>query len=135
MSLNLSTKLIFLGSLSRISLSKLNDVQAGLINHIYLFSTLIWILPAVEQMLYDRYLFGLQMREWGPYETLTPTEKLTVWLRRLRGGLVGEQMSYGVVYLTSVMVVVCLIIVLYFQPPRCICTSFVLGGYCRVKVH
>ena len=32
--LNLSTKLILLGSLSRISLSKLNDVQACLINHI-----------------------------------------------------------------------------------------------------
>ena len=34
MFLNLSTKLILLGSLSQISLSKLDDVQAGLINHI-----------------------------------------------------------------------------------------------------
>ena len=42
----------------------------------------------------------------------------------------------GVVNLTSVMVVVCLIIVLYFQPRRRIRTGyFLLGGYCRVKVH
>ena len=34
MFLNLSTKLILLGSLSQILLSKLNDVQAGLINQI-----------------------------------------------------------------------------------------------------
>ena len=48
-------------------------------------STYILITPAVEQMLYGRYLFGQQTGEWVPYEALTPTEKMTVWLRRLRG--------------------------------------------------
>ena len=50
----------------------------------------ILILPAMEQMLYGWYLFGQQMGEWGPYEALTPTEKLMVWLCRFQGGLVGE---------------------------------------------
>ena len=52
-----------------------------------------------------------------------------------RGALWVSKCDNGVVYLTSVMVVVCLIIVLYFQPRWRICTGFVLGGYCRVKVH
>ena len=62
-----------------------DNVQAGLINHICfsICSTYILISPAIEQMLYGRYLFGLQTGEWGPYEALTPTEKPTVWLHRL----------------------------------------------------
>ena len=51
----------------------------------------------------------------------------------LRGALWVSKCDNGVVYLTSVMVVVCLIIVLYFQPRRRLRTSFMLGGYCRVK--
>ena len=91
--LNLSTKLILLGSLSQILLSKLNDVQAGLINHIcfYLFSTLIWISPAEEEELFGWYRFAVEMGEWGPYEALTPTQKFAIWLRWLwGGGHVGE---------------------------------------------
>ena len=71
-----------------------NNVQAGLINHICFFSICsmyILITPAVEQMLYGRYLFWQQMGELGPYEALTPTKKMMIWLRRLwGGGLVGE---------------------------------------------
>ena len=52
-----------------------------------------------------------------------------------RGALWVSKCDNGVVYLTSVMVVVCLIIVLYFQPRRCLRPHFMLGGYCRVKVH
>ena len=51
-----------------------------------------------------------------------------------RGALWVSKCHNGVVYLTSVMVVVCLIIVLYFQPRRRVRASFMLGGYCRVKV-
>ena len=53
-----------------------------------------------------------------------------------RGALWVSKCDNGVVYLTSVMVVVCLIIVLYFQPRRHLRTGyFLLGGYCRVKVY
>ena len=81
-------------------------------------STYILITPAIEQMLYGWYLFGVQTGEWGHYEALTPTEKLMIWLRRLRGGLVGEWMSFGVVYLTSVMVVVFFDNRFVFSAPR-----------------
>ena len=47
-------------------------------------------MPAIEQMLYGQYVFGIEMGEWGPYKALTPTEKFCVWLRWLSGGLVGE---------------------------------------------
>ena len=57
------------------------------------------ILPVVEQELYDRYIFAVETEEWGPYEALTPTKKLVVWLRWLWGwGPVGEKLSFGVVY-------------------------------------
>ena len=46
-------------------------------------------------MLYGRYQFGPQTGEWGPYEALTPTEKLTVWLR---GALWVSKCLFGVVY-------------------------------------
>ena len=50
-------------------------------------------------MLYGQYLFGLQTGEWGPYEALTPTEKLTVWLCRLQGGALWvSKHLFGVVY-------------------------------------
>ena len=52
-----------------------------------------------------------------------------------RGALWVSKCDNGVVYLTSVMVVVCLIIVLYFQPRRHLRTCSLLGGYCKVKVH
>ena len=52
-----------------------------------------------------------------------------------RGALWVSKCDNGVVYLTSVMVVVCLIIVLYFQPRRRLRESHLLGRYCRVKVH
>ena len=72
-----------------------------MINHICfsICSTYILISPAVEQMLYGRYLFGLQTGEWGPYEALTPTEKIVVWLRRLWGGALWvSKRLFGVVY-------------------------------------
>ena len=50
-----------------------------------------------------------------------------------RGGLWVSKCDNGVVYLTSVMVVVCLIIVLYFQPRRHLDPCYLLGRYCRVK--
>ena len=48
-------------------------------------------MPVIEQLFYDRYVFAVEMGEWGPYDALTPTEKMCVWLCRLwGGGLVGE---------------------------------------------
>ena len=41
----------------------------------------ILILQAVEQTLYGLYVFGQETGEWGPYEALTPTEKMVIWLR------------------------------------------------------
>ena len=39
------------------------------------------------------------MGEWGPYDALTPTEKMTVWLHRLRGGAMWvSNCLFGVVY-------------------------------------
>ena len=46
-------------------------------------------MPAVEQLLYDWYVFAVQTGEWGPYEALTPTEKMVVWLRQLWGAPCG----------------------------------------------
>ena len=116
----------------------INNVQAGLINHICLSfcSTLILIMPVVEQELYDRYVFAIQTGQWGPYEALTPTEKFCIWLCRLLGGGALWVSNCLLVWsiLTSVMVVVCLINHFVFQPPRCICTGNRIGGYCRLKV-
>ena len=47
-------------------------------------------MTVVEQELYDQYVFAVEMGEWGPYEALTPTEKLVIWYCRLWGGPVGE---------------------------------------------
>ena len=71
---------------------------------------------AIEQMLYSRYVFGVETGEWGPYEALTPTEKFCEWLRWLwgdGGGVLDD----------------CFV----FQPPRCLCANHVLGGYCRLS--
>ena len=67
------------------------NTQAGLINHISLSfcSTLILIMPVIEQQLYDRYIFAVEMGEWGPYEALTPIEKLCIWFHMLWGGACG----------------------------------------------
>ena len=45
--------------------------------------------PVVEQQLYDRYLYMVNTGEWGPYDALTPTEKMSIFLRRLQGALCG----------------------------------------------
>ena len=90
------------------------------------------MMPAIEQMLYGRYVFGIETGEWGPYEALTPTEKFCVWLRRLWGGLVGE-LSFGVVYSDLGDGGGVLDDRFVFQPPRCLCTNHVLGGYCRLS--
>ena len=41
-------------------------------------------------MLYDRYVFAVEMGEWGPYEALTPTENGYLAQAALGGGHVGE---------------------------------------------
>ena len=51
---------------------------------------MIWISPAEEEELFSRYRFAVETGELGPYKALTPTQKLTIWLRWLRGGHVGE---------------------------------------------
>ena len=91
--LNLSTKF---KNFSQFLLSNFNfnrqESQVGPINHISLsFAVHIYILitPVVEQMLYDWYVFAVEMEEWGPYEALTPTEKMAIWLRQLRGAPCG----------------------------------------------
>ena len=38
------------------------------------------------------------MGEWGSYEALTPTEKMTVWLHWLRGAMQESNCLFGVVY-------------------------------------
>ena len=44
-----------------------------------------------EQELFALYLFAFVMGEWGVYNSLFPTQKLVVFLRRLGGGqCVGE---------------------------------------------
>ena len=43
--------------------------------------------PAIEHMLYGRYVFGVETGESGPYKALTPTQKICVWLRWLWGAL------------------------------------------------
>ena len=59
----------------------------------------ILITPAIEQMLHGQYLFGQQTGEWGPYDALTPTKKMMVWLCRLRGGAMWvSNCLFGVVY-------------------------------------
>ena len=40
-------------------------------------------------MLYGLYVFAQATGEWGPYDALTPTEKMAIWLRRLRGAACG----------------------------------------------
>ena len=45
----------------------------------------ILIMPIVEQILYDQYVFTVEMGEWGLYEALTPTEKMAIWLQWLWG--------------------------------------------------
>ena len=60
-----------------------------LIIFVYLCSTLIHFEPVIEQQLYDRYLFAVNMGEWGLYDALTPTEKMCVFLRQLRGAWCG----------------------------------------------
>ena len=47
---------------------------------------MIWISLPEEEELFGRYRFAVETGEWGPYEALTPTHKLTIWLRRLWGG-------------------------------------------------
>ena len=99
---------------------------------------MVWVSPAEEEELFSRYRFAVEMGEWGPYEALTPTQKLTIWLRQLRGGGAMWVSNCLLVWsiLTYVMVKVCLIKRFAFQPTRRICTSdLLLGGYCRVKVH
>ena len=91
-------------------------------------------MPVVEQQLYDQYVFAIQTGEWGPYEALTPTEKMCVWFCRLWGALWVSNCLLVWLILTLVMVVVCLIKCFVFQPPRCIHTSNWIGGYCRLKV-
>ena len=87
-------------------------------------------MPVVEQQLYDRYLFAVNTGEWGPYEALTPTEKMVIFLRWLRGCCVGKKWSYGVVYFDlggGGMQINHFV----FQPPRHLHTMS-LGGYCRL---
>ena len=86
MFLNSSTKLIFRhlkpNFALKIELFNRNKVQAGLINHICLsFSTMIWISLAEEEELFSQYRCAVETGEWGPYEALTPTQKLTIGLR------------------------------------------------------
>ena len=87
MFLNSSTKFQILSWFS-LSNSKFNwcKSQAGPFNHIHfvsLFSRQIHYSLAEEQLLFDRYLFALAMGEWGVYDSLSPTQKLVVFLRRL----------------------------------------------------
>ena len=89
----------------------------------------------VEQLLYDRYVFAVEMGEWGPYEALTPTKKMCIWLHRLWGGALWVSNCLLVwSILTLMKVVVCLINRFVFQPPRCLRTCCQIGGYCRLKV-
>ena len=60
---------------------------------------MIWVSPAEEEELFSQYRFAVEMGEWGPYEALTPTQKLTIWLRQLGGGAMWvSNLSFGVVY-------------------------------------
>ena len=54
-------------------------------NSALLFSTFIFYGPVEEQQLFNRYLFVVAMGERGVYDSLSPTEKLCVFLRCLRG--------------------------------------------------
>ena len=128
MFLNFSTKF---NNLSRFSLSNydlmVKNTQAGLINHLFIFcSTLILITPVVEQELYDWYVFAVEMGEWGPYEALTPTEKLVIWFQRLWGALWVSNCLLVWSILTLVVVAVCLINRFVFSAQRAyMCPSLV----------
>ena len=94
MFLNSSTKFQILSRFS-LSDSKFHwcKSQAGPFNHICFvsfFSTLIHFTPLKEQALFERYIFSLVMGEWGVYDSLSPTQKLEGFLRRLWGWHVGE---------------------------------------------
>ena len=65
---------------------------------VYLFSTLVWFLPAEEELLFSQYQFAVEMGEWGPYKALTPTQKFAIWLRRLGGAMWVSNYLFGVVY-------------------------------------
>ena len=67
--------------------------QTGPFNHIcfiFLSSTLIHFTMLEEQELFELYLFAFVMGEWGVYDSLSPTQKLVVFLQRLWGQHVGE---------------------------------------------
>ena len=50
---------------------------------------LIHFTAAEEQELYDCYLFGLTTGEWEGYNSLSPTQELCIFYRRLRGAACG----------------------------------------------
>ena len=72
-----------------------------------------------EQELYCLYLHAVASGEWGgAYDALSPTQKLCVFYRHLRGAACGKYCSFGVVYfdLGGGMQYNCLV----FQAQRCI---------------
>ena len=84
---------------------------------VFLSSTLIHFTRDQERELFERYLFARQMGEWGVYDSLSPTQKLVIFLWRLRGG--GMWVSNDLLVwsiLTLVVVVACSITVLFFRP-------------------
>ena len=89
-------------------------------------------MPVIEQMLYEWYIFMVQTGEWGPYEALTPTKKIAVWLRWLRGIAVWVSNGLIVWSILTLVVVVCRLTILFFQPQRHICPHSTIGGYCRL---
>ena len=81
----------------------------------------------MEQTLYDWYVFVVKTGEWGPYEALTPTEKMVIWLRWLWGG--GLWVSNGLMVWSIFDLgggVVCLINLFVFQPRRASMYQFLI---------
>ena len=88
-------------------------------------------MPVVEQWLHDRYVFAVQMGEWGLYEALTPTEKMCL-AKAAPGGAMWVSNGLMVWSILTLVVVVCRLTILFFQPQRRIHTNFTIGGYCRL---
>ena len=63
----------------------------GLINHICLsFAVLIlWMSPAIEQMLYGWYLFGVEMGKWGALQGPHSHAKILCMAQEAPGGPCG----------------------------------------------
>ena len=76
---------------------------------------LIHFTPLQEQELYCIYLHAVTSGEWGPYDALTPTQKLCIFYRQMRGGMWVSNDLLVWSILTLVMVVACSITIFVFQ--------------------